>query len=84
MSSKFTSQPNRPLLTIPQGFSLKMEPQTGRTLEPLQEQGISQVIFLNGVEYGNGAAVKMRWKVSYKVGGEPNFEQGEIQALGVA
>jgi ADP-ribosylation factor-binding protein GGA len=61
-----------------------MEPQTGRTLEPLQQQGISQVIHLSGVEYGNGSAVKMRWKLSYKVGGQPKFEQGEIPALGVA
>jgi hypothetical protein len=61
-----------------------MEPQTGRTLEPLQQQGISQIIHLSGVEYGKGTAVKMRWKASYKVGGEPKFEQGEIPALGVA
>jgi hypothetical protein len=61
-----------------------MEPQTGRTLEPLQQQGISQVILLNGVEYGNGSAVKMRWRLSYKVSGQPRFEQGEIPALGIA
>jgi hypothetical protein len=61
-----------------------MEPQSGRTLQPLQSQGISQVIYLNGVEYGKGAAVKMRWRLSYKVGTEPKFEQGEIPALGVA
>ncbi len=61
-----------------------MEPQSGRTLQPLQSQGISQVIYLNGVEYGKGTAVKMRWKASYKVGAEPKYEQGEISALGVA
>jgi len=42
------------------------------------------VVFLNGVEYGKGTAVKMRWKASYKVGAEPKYEQGEIPALGVA
>ncbi len=61
-----------------------MEPQTGRKLQPHEYQGISQRIFLNGVEYGKGTAVKMRWKLSYKLGVEPKFEQGEIPALGVA
>ena len=28
--------------------------------------------------------VKMRWKASYKVGGEPFNEQGEVPPLGIA
>jgi ADP-ribosylation factor-binding protein GGA len=61
-----------------------MEPQSGRTLQPLQSKGITQVIHLNGVEYGKGTSVKMRWKVSYKVGATLKQEQGEIAELGVA
>jgi ADP-ribosylation factor-binding protein GGA len=61
-----------------------MEPQTGRRLQPHEVDGISQIIFLNGVEYGRGTAVKMRWKASYKIGTEAVHEQGEIPALGVA
>lgn len=67
-----------------QGFSLKLEPQTGRTLQPYQQGGITQTITLNGVEYGKGTAVKMRWKASYKVGPEQKNEMGEIPQLGVA
>jgi hypothetical protein len=61
-----------------------MERQTGTNLQPLQRGGISQVIFLNGVAYGQGSNVKMRWRLSYKLGGELRQEQGEIPALGVA
>jgi ADP-ribosylation factor-binding protein GGA len=61
-----------------------MEPQTGRSLSPFQNNGITQVIRLHGVEYGKGSAVKLRWRVAYKVGGQLKQEQGEISELGVA
>lgn len=61
-----------------------MEPQTGRRLQPYEKQGIKQVILLNGVDYGKGTAVKMRWKCSYMLGTELKNEQGEIPALGIA
>jgi ADP-ribosylation factor-binding protein GGA len=60
-----------------------MKPQSGQRLEPYEHDGVSQVIILNGVEYGKGATVKMRWKVSYKIGTESVHEQGEISSLGV-
>jgi ADP-ribosylation factor-binding protein GGA len=61
-----------------------MNPQSGATLAPHQANGIWQTIFLNGVAYGQGSKVKMRWRLSYKVAGELRQEQGEIPALGVA
>jgi ADP-ribosylation factor-binding protein GGA len=61
-----------------------MQPQTGRRLLPLEKHGIKQVITLNGVEYGKGTVMKMRWKCSYKLGAEQRQEHGEIPALGVA
>lgn len=61
-----------------------MERQTGTSLLPIQRDGISQVIFLNGVAYGQGNNVKMRWRLSYKLGGESKQEQGEIPTLGIA
>jgi len=67
-----------------QGYSLKLEPQSGRNLAPLQKEGITQTIRLHGVERGKGTAVKMRWKASYLVGTERRDEHGEISSLGVA
>lgn len=61
-----------------------MEPQTGRSLQPFAQHGISQNIRLNGVSYGQGSAVKLRWRASYRVGSEMKNEQGEVSALGVA
>jgi ADP-ribosylation factor-binding protein GGA len=61
-----------------------MEPQTGRRLQPYEGNGIRQTIYLNGVEYGKGNDVKLRWKASYKIGAEAKNEAGEISTLGVA
>lgn len=61
-----------------------MLPQTGRRLQPNEQQGIRQLINLNGVLYGNGSNVKMRWKLSYRLGSELKNEEGMVPALGVA
>ncbi|KAI9725050.1 MAG: hypothetical protein M1812_000326 [Candelaria pacifica] len=71
-------------VAVSKGYSLKLEPQSGRTLLPHELNGITQVIRLNGVERGKGSSVKMRWKASYKVGSEMKEEHGELPALGIA
>ncbi|EON67006.1 hypothetical protein W97_06122 [Coniosporium apollinis CBS 100218] len=71
-------------LTCAQGFNLRLEPQSGRSLAPQQSNGITQTIRLLGVERGKGGAVKMRWKASYVLGSERREEMGEVAALGVA
>lgn len=67
-----------------QGYTLKLQPQSGRMLQPNQQNGITQNIHLHGVERGKGSAVKMRWKASYMLGPERKEEQGEISSLGVS
>lgn len=67
-----------------QGYTLKMEPQSGRRLQPNEQHGIRQTIHLNGVKYGDGTNVKMRWKLSYRLGAEMKNEDGMVPALGVA
>ncbi|OAF54570.1 hypothetical protein VC83_09210 [Pseudogymnoascus destructans] len=67
-----------------QGISLKWETLTGTTLQPLQKDGISQVVHLNGVALGQGNNVRLRWQLLYKLGGDSRQEQGEIPTLGVA
>jgi ADP-ribosylation factor-binding protein GGA len=73
-----------PRLISLQGYSLKLQPQTGRRLSPHEKGGVKQVIHLHGVEQGKGDSVKLRWKASYKVGVQQVHEQGEIPSLGIA
>jgi ADP-ribosylation factor-binding protein GGA len=61
-----------------------MKPQTGRRLRPNESQGIKQDIRLTGVEPGKGGMVKMRWKLTYKVGSETRHEDGMVPALGIS
>lgn len=67
-----------------QAYTLDLTTQSGRKLQPFQNDGITQQIAINGVGRGQADKVKVRWKASYKVGGEPRMEQGEVPPLGVA
>lgn len=69
---------------IEQSYTLKLQPQSGRRLQPIEQAGVTQVIYLLGVEHGKGDTVKLRWKASYKVGPSAINEQGEISSLGIA
>ncbi|KAG7006038.1 hypothetical protein G7Y79_00016g040230 [Physcia stellaris] len=71
-------------VAVTKAYTLKLIPQSGRTLQPSQLNGITQSIEIHGVAKGQTSAVKMRWKASYKVAGEPANEQGEVPPLGVA
>ncbi|KAL8946713.1 MAG: hypothetical protein Q9222_006927 [Ikaeria aurantiellina] len=70
-------------LAVTKGFTLQLTPQSGRTMQPNQQKGITQPIEVNGVPRGTGNGVKMRWKASYKLGGELKTEQGEVPPLGI-
>ncbi|RAL59990.1 hypothetical protein DID88_000616 [Monilinia fructigena] len=69
---------------VTKGYTLKLLPQSGRRLNPRQNSGITQKIYLQGVEHGKGDQVKMRWKCSYQVGTQNSNEQGEIASLGIS
>ncbi|KAL8788393.1 MAG: hypothetical protein Q9195_007311 [Heterodermia aff. obscurata] len=71
-------------VAVTKAYTLKLIPQSGRTLQPSQLNGITQSIEIHGVSRGQTSMVKMRWKASYKVAGEPVNEQGEVPPLGVA
>ena len=70
-------------LILIQGYTLKLEPQSGQNLKPQQIDGITQTIRLQGVEPGHGNNVKLRWKVSYSLAGQARNEQGELTSLGM-
>ncbi|KAI9798593.1 MAG: hypothetical protein M1833_004730 [Piccolia ochrophora] len=73
---------------VTKNYTLHLSPQTSRAISPLTRDGITQSMRLDGVERGSGNKVRMRWKVSYKLGsgaaGEAREEQGELDGLGVA
>lgn len=62
---------------------MQLQPQSGRNLSPNQIDGIKQAIRLQGVAPGKGSAVRMRWRASYVIGGQPREESGEVSNLGV-
>ncbi|KAL8729594.1 MAG: hypothetical protein Q9181_004953 [Wetmoreana brouardii] len=70
-------------VAVTKGYTLQLTPQSGRTLQPHQRNGITQPIEVNGVPKGSGNNVKMRWKASYKLGGELKMDQGEVPSLGI-
>ncbi|KAL8812645.1 MAG: hypothetical protein Q9200_000873 [Gallowayella weberi] len=70
-------------VAVSKSYTLQLTPQSGRTLQPKQQNGITQPIEINGVPRGSGNNVKMRWKASYKLGGEMKMEQGEVSSLGI-
>lgn len=66
-----------------QAYSLKLEPQSSRSLAPNQRDGITQIIRLQNCSRGAGATVKLRWRASLNVGGSSRELQGSIEGLGV-
>jgi ADP-ribosylation factor-binding protein GGA len=71
-------------VAIEKAYTLQLRPQSGRSLQPNEKSGIKQVIFLPHVDVGKGNAVKMRWRVGYKVGTEAREEQGQVPPLGIS
>lgn len=61
-----------------------MRPQSGRDVGPNQTNGVQQEMLVDGVETGKGNSIKMRFKVSYRMGNERKEEQGMVPALGIA
>lgn len=41
-------------------------------------------MLIDGVDAGKANSVKIRYKVSYKIGGEAREEQGMVPPLGIA
>ena len=41
-------------------------------------------MLIDGIDAGKGNSVKIRFKVSYKLGGEAREEQGMVPPLGIA
>jgi ADP-ribosylation factor-binding protein GGA len=63
-----------------------LNPQTGRTLEPKQSKGVTQTVNVwhAGDRNRKVESIKLRWRVSYKIGGEKMNDVGEIPEFGLA
>ncbi|KAK4960153.1 ARF-binding protein [Elasticomyces elasticus] len=70
-------------LAVTKGLTLRLQPQSSRSLAPNQANGITQTIRLQGIEKSKGTSVKLRWRAGYSIAGSPQNEQGEIVGLGV-
>ncbi|CAZ83715.1 unnamed protein product [Tuber melanosporum] len=91
VKAKFSNNASQPIedltfqMAVTKALALRMEPQSSRHLEARQRAGVAQIIRVSGVPRGGGGNVKMRWKVSYRVGMGPlNEEQGVIEGLPVS
>ncbi|KAE8375071.1 VHS domain-containing protein [Aspergillus bertholletiae] len=85
--SNGTSQPLSELhfqVAVEKAYTLQLRPQSGRDIGALQTNGVQQEMLVSGVEAGKGNSIKMRFKVSYRVGNEQKEEQGMVPSLGIA
>ncbi|KAJ5585100.1 uncharacterized protein N7459_004900 [Penicillium hispanicum] len=84
--SNATTQPIGELhfqVAVEKSYTLQLRPQSGRDIAPQQQFGVQQEMLLDGIESGKGNSVKIRFKVSYKLGVEAREEQGMVPPLGI-
>ncbi|KAI0466795.1 ADP-ribosylation factor-binding protein GGA2 [Xylaria cf. heliscus] len=73
-------------LAVTKGYELKLQPQTGRILQPNQDNGVTQVIQVwhAGDATRKVDSARLRWRVSYTWGAETKAETGEIPEFSIA
>ncbi|KAI1371633.1 VHS-domain-containing protein [Hypoxylon crocopeplum] len=73
-------------IAVTKGYELKLQPQTGRALEPKQTAGVTQSVevFHAGNHAQKVESIKMRWRVSYTLGADQKSEMGEIPEFSIA
>lgn len=69
-----------------QGFELQLSPQSGRSLAPNQVNGIQQSmeVYHTGDRNKKVESIKLRWRMSYQLGGELKSEVGDIAEFRLA
>ncbi|KAI1826392.1 ADP-ribosylation factor-binding protein GGA2 [Xylaria intraflava] len=73
-------------LAVTKGYELSLQPQTGRTLPPNQENGVTQAIQVwhAGDRTSKVDSARLRWRVGYAWGSERKAETGEIPEFSIA
>ncbi|KAK8085665.1 VHS domain-containing protein [Apiospora hydei] len=87
--SNNTAQPVSELhfqLAVTKGYELQLQPQTGRNLQPSQKYGVTQnmQVWHAGDKSKKVETIKLRWRVSYKLGSETKNEMGDVAEFGIA
>ncbi|KAM0285463.1 hypothetical protein ACHAQH_001412 [Verticillium albo-atrum] len=87
--SNNTAQPVTELhyqVAVTKGYEIKITPQTGVALEPKQSRGVTQTVEVNhaGDSGRKVETLKLRFRVSYKVGGEARNEAGAVPEFSIA
>ncbi|PLN81285.1 VHS-domain-containing protein [Aspergillus taichungensis] len=85
--SNAINEPMRELhfqVAVEKAYTLHLRPQSGRDMEPQQVNGVQQEMMMDGVDAGKGNSLRMRFRVSYQVGGKRMEEQGMVPPLGIA
>ncbi|KAL9946964.1 hypothetical protein D7B24_000771 [Verticillium nonalfalfae] len=87
--SNTTAQPVTELhyqVAVTKGYEIKISPQTGVALEPKQSRGVTQTVEVNhaGDRSRKVEALKLRFRVSYKVGGALRNEAGAVSEFSIA
>ncbi|KAK7976314.1 hypothetical protein PG989_014777 [Apiospora arundinis] len=87
--SSNTAQPVSELhfqLAVTKGYELQLQPQTGRNLQPNQKYGVTQnmQVWHAGDKTKKVETIKLRWRVSYKIGSETKNEMGDVAEFGIA
>ncbi|KAJ5818664.1 hypothetical protein N7474_004255 [Penicillium riverlandense] len=85
--SNTTSQPISELhfqVAVEKSYTLQLRPQSGRDIAAMQQNGVQQDMLLEGIDPGKGNSVKLRFRVSYKVGASAHEEQGMVPSLGIS
>ena len=90
VKASFTNQTNMLIsglhsqIAVEKAYNLQLQPQSGKDLPPHQPNAVSQNMLVSNVPPGKGTAVKIRFKVSYNLGGSQHEEQGMVTSLGIA
>lgn len=71
-------------IAVEKAYSLQLQPQSGKDLPPNQPSAVSQNMLISNVPPGKGTAVKIRFRLSYTLGGSQQEEQGMVTSLGIA
>lgn len=68
-------------VAVPKAFKLRLKPQSATTIQANTTRGIIQTLHVDNVVKDQGNNPKVRWRVSYNVGGSPITEDGTVTNL---
>ncbi|KAI0397932.1 ADP-ribosylation factor-binding protein GGA2 [Xylariaceae sp. FL0594] len=73
-------------VAVTKGYELQLEPQSGRVLQPLQKDGVTQSVLVwhTGDRSRRVDSARLRWRVSYRLVNEARTEMGSIPEFIIA